>query len=235
LAYTFHRLLTYVCCRIVSYFVVFLKHGFSPSDLQRAQKAGGEFPLRTRRTFLLTELVYTQFSSAIPVLISSTITDRPLMQRHRWKLSLRHSRSVSVAYDAVVRPAEPGDAVYLGIFIMQCFNVYAVKARFAVRILLTLVLRHLIFIFSVPIWSSHGLQPVQLRWNLCGSLSGHVYHLYPASACGVWRLLPPFAFVLVDPMRLWHTAPSVGLVPSCLAKERHAGVSGKGYSGPHDV
>ena len=31
-----------ICCRIVSYFIVFGSHGFSPSDLQRAQKAGGE-------------------------------------------------------------------------------------------------------------------------------------------------------------------------------------------------
>ncbi|KAF8579449.1 aminophospholipid-transporting P-type ATPase [Ramaria rubella] len=79
---------------IVSYFVVFLKNGFSPSDLRRAQKAG-EF-----------------FSSGSPPFINykgQSIDARQQLE------ALAQAQSI----------------VYLSVFIMQCFNVFAVKARFS--------------------------------------------------------------------------------------------------------
>jgi len=79
---------------IVSYFVVFGSHGFSPSDLQRAQKAG----------------VY--FVNGGPDFIN-------------------HNGQTIDATAQVEALAQAQSIVYLGIFIMQCFNVYAVKARFS--------------------------------------------------------------------------------------------------------
>ncbi|KAF8528202.1 aminophospholipid-transporting P-type ATPase [Hysterangium stoloniferum] len=81
---------------IVSYFVVFLKHGFSPSDLRRAQKmSGGK--------------VY--FTKSSPDFVN-------------------HAGKTINAADQVDAFAQAQSIVYLGIFIMQCFNVFAVKARF---------------------------------------------------------------------------------------------------------
>ncbi|KAJ7642253.1 aminophospholipid-transporting P-type ATPase [Roridomyces roridus] len=78
---------------LVGYFVVFFKSGFSPSDLQRAQKSGA------------------YFSSSSPDFINGrgqTIT----------------------ASEQVDAFAKAQSIVYLSIFIIQCFNVFAVKARF---------------------------------------------------------------------------------------------------------
>ncbi|KAF7353783.1 Cation-ATPase-N domain-containing protein [Mycena venus] len=83
---------------LVAYFVVFFKSGFSPGDLQRAQKLGAN----AKTPF---------FTSSSPDFINSrgqTIT-------------------ASQQVDAF---AKAQSIMYLSVFIIQCFNVFAVKAKF---------------------------------------------------------------------------------------------------------
>jgi len=79
--------------QMVGYFVVFFKSGFSPRDLQRAQKAG----------------IY--FSSSSQDFINYK------------------GQSIS-GPDQVTALAKAQSITYLSIFIVQCFNVFAVKAKF---------------------------------------------------------------------------------------------------------
>ncbi|KAJ8507033.1 hypothetical protein ONZ45_g10547 [Pleurotus djamor] len=78
---------------LLSYFVVFFKNGFSPSDLRSAQQAGVYFT-----------------------------NDSPDFVNYRGDII-----TASKQVDAF---GQAQGIVYLAIFIMQCFNVYAVKARF---------------------------------------------------------------------------------------------------------
>ncbi|KIJ37044.1 hypothetical protein M422DRAFT_50672 [Sphaerobolus stellatus SS14] len=79
---------------IVSYFVVFLKNGFSPMDLRRAQK---------------TQLYFAKSSPPF----------------------INHKGQTIEAAQQVNALAQAQSIVYLSVFIMQCFNVFAVKARFS--------------------------------------------------------------------------------------------------------
>jgi len=81
---------------LVGYFVVFATHGFSPSDLRRAQKVTGSGAYFTKHS---------------PDFINHAGT----------------SISASDQVDALARAQS---ITYLSIFIVQCFNVFAVKARF---------------------------------------------------------------------------------------------------------
>lgn len=55
------------------------------------------------------------------------------MQLHSWKLLRKLNQLVCIIYYPSSVLLTVGYTVYLGTFIMQCFNVYAVKARFSVR------------------------------------------------------------------------------------------------------
>jgi len=79
---------------MASYFVVFIKNGFSPGDLVRAQRAN----------------VY--FTSSSPDFIN-------------------HAGVAISAAKQVDALGQAQGIVYLSIFIVQCFNVYAVKAKFS--------------------------------------------------------------------------------------------------------
>ncbi|KAJ7221560.1 aminophospholipid-transporting P-type ATPase [Mycena pura] len=85
----------------VAYFVVFFKSGFSPSDLQRAQKAG------------------TQFFNHYAVYFSSSSQD-----------FINYKGQAISGPDQVTAFAKAQSITYLSIFIVQCFNVFAVKAKF---------------------------------------------------------------------------------------------------------
>jgi len=99
---------------LVAYFVVFFKHGFSPSDLRRAQKAGVYFA-KSSNDFI----------------------------NYKGQ-SINGSQQV----DAL---AQAQSIVYLSIFITQCFNVFAVKAR-----------------LSYPF----GRRVISNKWNFAGILAG---------------------------------------------------------------
>ncbi|RXW15573.1 hypothetical protein EST38_g10279 [Candolleomyces aberdarensis] len=99
---------------LVGYFVVFYRNGFSPSDLQRAQKLG----------------MYFKKDSPDFVNYAGRILDGP------------HQA------DAF---AQAQSIVYLSIFILQCFNVFAVKAR-----------------LSFPF----GKRVIMNKWNFFGILAG---------------------------------------------------------------
>ncbi|KAF7974995.1 hypothetical protein HWV62_10595 [Athelia sp. TMB] len=99
---------------LVSYFVLFYKNGFSPSDLVRAQKAG------------------LYFVKSAPDFINYQ----------------------GVSLDAAQQVKAFGQAqsiTYLSVFIVQCFNVFAVKAK-----------------FSFPF----GKSIVGNYWNFAGILAG---------------------------------------------------------------
>jgi len=85
---------------LVAYFVVFFKNGFTPVDLQRAQKIG-------------TSAGATAFF----------LKNSPDFTNGRGE--------VIHAAQQVIALAEAQSIVYLSIFIIQCFNVFAVKARFS--------------------------------------------------------------------------------------------------------
>ncbi|KAF7294583.1 Cation-ATPase-N domain-containing protein [Mycena indigotica] len=78
---------------LVAYFVVFFKAGFSPSDLQKAQKAGSFF-LKSSPDFI------------------------------------NYKGQVLSASQQVEAFARAQSITYLSVFIVQCFNVFAVKAKF---------------------------------------------------------------------------------------------------------
>ncbi|KIK59054.1 hypothetical protein GYMLUDRAFT_170208 [Collybiopsis luxurians FD-317 M1] len=78
---------------MVAYFVVFWKNGFSPSDLQKAQKAGVYF-----------------------------VKHAPDFINYKGQ-ALNATQQI----DAL---GQAQSIVYLSIFIVQCFNVFAVKAKF---------------------------------------------------------------------------------------------------------
>ncbi|CDO71883.1 hypothetical protein BN946_scf184940.g30 [Trametes cinnabarina] len=84
---------------LVAYFVVFLKNGFTPGDLRRAQSA------------LTASPSITYFTKSSPDFTNS-----------RGQVI-----SASKQVDAL---AQAQSIVYLSIFIIQCFNVFAVKAKF---------------------------------------------------------------------------------------------------------
>jgi len=79
---------------IVAYFVVFLKNGFTPSDLVRAQRAN------------------LYFTASSPNFINDS------------------GRTINAAQQ-VDALAQAQGIVYLSIFIVQCFNAFAVKAKFS--------------------------------------------------------------------------------------------------------
>ncbi|KAJ7651867.1 aminophospholipid-transporting P-type ATPase [Mycena rosella] len=83
---------------LVAYFVVFFKSGFSPADLQRAQKIGSLAPT--------------------PYFLS----DSPDFVNGRGQ-----TISASQQVEAL---GKAQSIVYLSVFIIQCFNVFAVKAKF---------------------------------------------------------------------------------------------------------
>ncbi|KAI0713643.1 aminophospholipid-transporting P-type ATPase [Earliella scabrosa] len=84
---------------LAAYFVVFLKNGFTPGDLRRAQSA------------LTAEPPITYFQDDSPDFVNSR----------------GETISASKQVDAL---GQAQSIVYLSIFIIQCFNVFAVKAKF---------------------------------------------------------------------------------------------------------
>jgi sodium/potassium-transporting ATPase subunit alpha len=105
---------------ITAYFVVFATHGFSPSDLRRAQQAG------------------TFFVKGAPAFTN-------------------HAGRAIGAQDQIDALARAQGIVYLSIFITQCFNVFAVKAR-----------------FTFPF----GRQVVRNPYNFAGILAGAVLGIF---------------------------------------------------------
>ncbi|KAF8655874.1 hypothetical protein AX16_002957 [Volvariella volvacea WC 439] len=105
---------------LLSYFVVFYKHGFAPSDLRNAQSEGGYFT-KTSPDFV-------------------------------------NSRGQVLSASAQVEAfAQAQSIVYLSIFITQCFNVFAVKAR-----------------ISYPF----GRSVVANKWNFAGILGGACFSMF---------------------------------------------------------
>ncbi|KAH9948142.1 aminophospholipid-transporting P-type ATPase [Amylocystis lapponica] len=100
---------------LVSYFVVFYKSGFSPSDLRRAQSSSTEY-----------------FTKSSPDFMNSR-------------------GQVLDASKQVEAFGKAQSIVYLSVFIIQCFNVFAVKAK-----------------FSFPF----GKSIVANYWNFAGILGG---------------------------------------------------------------
>ncbi|KAI0081422.1 aminophospholipid-transporting P-type ATPase [Panus rudis PR-1116 ss-1] len=90
---------------LVAYFVVFFKNGFGPSDLRRAQISGRAYP----PNFLI---MLEYFTKSSPDFLNSRGEIIPA-----WK-----------QVDAL---GQAQSIVYLSVFIIQCFNVYAVKAKFS--------------------------------------------------------------------------------------------------------
>ncbi|EJD00183.1 aminophospholipid-transporting P-type ATPase [Fomitiporia mediterranea MF3/22] len=80
-----------------AYFVVFLRSGFTPKDLQRAQEASGNG--------------ITYFKDDSPDFIN-------------------HAGRAIPASEQVIALAKAQSILYLSIFMMQCFNIFAVKAKF---------------------------------------------------------------------------------------------------------
>ncbi|KAL0947648.1 hypothetical protein HGRIS_013735 [Hohenbuehelia grisea] len=105
---------------LVAYFVVFLRNGFTPSDLQRAQKDG------------------SFFTKSSPDFVNGR----------------GQTISASKQVDAL---AQAQSIVYLAIFIMQCFNVYAVKAK-----------------FTFPF----GKRTIANKWNLAGIIGGACFGMF---------------------------------------------------------
>ncbi|KAH8980852.1 aminophospholipid-transporting P-type ATPase [Lactarius hatsudake] len=95
---------------LLAYFLVFHKKGFSPSDLKRAQKDGGGSYARTQVT-LFANLFPGYFKKHSPDFINYK------------GQSLNGDQQVEAF-------AQAQSIVYLSIFFTQCFNVFAVKARF---------------------------------------------------------------------------------------------------------
>ncbi|KAI0285240.1 aminophospholipid-transporting P-type ATPase [Russula brevipes] len=87
------KVLSYAYWKLLAYFVVFYKKGFSPSDLRKAQKDG--------RYFTHNSPDFTNYKG------------ESLDGTHQLE-AFRQAQSI----------------VYLSIFFTQCFNVFAVKAKF---------------------------------------------------------------------------------------------------------
>ncbi|KZS98811.1 aminophospholipid-transporting P-type ATPase [Sistotremastrum niveocremeum HHB9708] len=85
---------------LAAYFVVFAHNGFSPSDLQRAQKVQSD-----------SNSHITYFTNTSPDFIN-------------------HAGRAITGPQQVTALGEAQGIVYLSIFLVQCFNVYAVKAKF---------------------------------------------------------------------------------------------------------
>ncbi|KIM49561.1 hypothetical protein M413DRAFT_59017 [Hebeloma cylindrosporum] len=117
---------------LVSYFVVFYKNGFSPADLLSAQKNGGTLAFLNPPRYAPKCRFSAYFTSSSPDFING------------------RGRAIS-ALDQVDALAQAQSIVYLSIFITQCFNVFAVKAR-------------LTFPF--------GRRAVANKWNFAGILAG---------------------------------------------------------------
>ncbi|KAF9484958.1 aminophospholipid-transporting P-type ATPase [Pholiota conissans] len=116
---------------LIAYFVVFFKNGFTPHDLKVAQQNKGMFqlsfhPLRAANF----PIVY--FTKSSPDFINSR-------------------GQVINGHDQVDALGQAQSIVYLSIFIMQCFNVFAVKAR-----------------LSYPF----GRRVIANKWNFAGILAG---------------------------------------------------------------
>ncbi|KAI9508826.1 aminophospholipid-transporting P-type ATPase [Russula earlei] len=94
---------------LLAYFVVFYKNGFSPNDLRSAQKNGGKLTVLNWRC--LTPSLLEYFKSHSPNFINYK------------------GQSINGA-EQVEALAQAQSIVYLSIFFTQCFNVFAVKAKF---------------------------------------------------------------------------------------------------------
>jgi len=127
---------------MLAYFVVFWKNGFSPSDLKKAQEAGGEFPPLLVVLGALTNSPVVYFLKSSPDFIN-------------------HSGRIISASAQVDALGQAQAINYFSIFITQCFNIFAVKAK----------LRY-----------PFGRQVINNKWNFVGILFGAclaVFVIYP--------------------------------------------------------
>lgn len=150
--------------RLIAYFVVFYNAGFSPSDAVRAQRAGGNTNL---------------FSLLMSVLLKIYV---PPGYFQKGAPDFINSRGQVINADQQIDAlAQAQSIVYLSIFIHQCFNVFAVKAR-------------LTFPF--------GRRVVSNKWNFIGIVCGaslgiFVIYTPPLHVVfgGSFHLLPYYWFI----------------------------------------
>lgn len=124
-------------------------------------------------------------------------------------------------------------AVYLSIFIMQCFNVCPPFTPSPRKIQLTLnstmpgIRRQSPFLF--PLRPLHHRQQVQLLRNHRRCLSRHVHHLHSSSACRLWRFIPPVAALLANSRRVWMLVVGMGQHQGVVDEKERGGGEGEGY------
>ena len=63
----------------------------------------------------------------------------------------------------------------------------------------------------------------------------HVRHLHSTIARRIWRLFPPFTFVLVDSLRIRYPSLDLGVHSGASLAKIHRAIPGERHQGAYDV